>query len=123
MMGADSGIAPEMQIKVNGVNLSPTAVADVVSVTVLEDLGAPGMFTLELLNWDSTQLRVSWSDSTLFKLGASVQVALGYVNAVERWMAGEITGLEPEFESSQIPKLTVRGYDRRHRMMRDRKTR
>jgi len=36
---------------------------------------------------------------------------------------GEITGLEPEFTVSTLPRLTVRGYDRGHRLVRGRKTR
>jgi phage protein D len=36
---------------------------------------------------------------------------------------GEITGLEPRFSSDAAPTLTVRGYDRRHRLMSRRKTR
>jgi len=37
--------------------------------------------------------------------------------------AGEVTGLEPEFRADETPTVTVRGYDRGHRLLRGRKTR
>jgi phage protein D len=48
---------------------------------------------------------------------------MGYRDHLERLFQGEITGLEPEFPNEQPPMLTVRGYDRRHRLMGKRKTR
>ena len=38
-------------------------------------------------------------------------------------MKGEITALEPEFCATEVPKLIIRGYDRRHRLLRGCKTR
>jgi phage protein D len=38
-------------------------------------------------------------------------------------MIGEITGLEPEYVVDRLPSVIVRGYDRRHRLQRGRKTR
>jgi hypothetical protein len=47
---------------------------------------------------------------------------MGYRDRTDEMIAGEITGLEPEFLAEDVPMLTVRGYDRRHRLMRCRKT-
>src|SRR5262249_53776690 len=46
-----------------------------------------------------------------------------YRDNMKTLFKGEITGLEPEFPKDQSPTLTVRGYDRRHRLMARRKTR
>jgi phage protein D len=81
------------------------------------------MFVLELYNWDDEKLRVSWSDSAMFAVGSEVEIWLGYVDDLHRVMTAEITGLEPVFSAEQPPTLTVRGYDHRHRLTRDRKSR
>ncbi|MGH8571150.1 MAG: phage late control D family protein [Gammaproteobacteria bacterium] len=118
-----TGVVADTDIRVNGARLPLDARTDIESVTVLDDLSALSMFTLVLYNWDQEQLRVSWSDSSLFAIGAEVQIALGFVNDLHRVMTGEITSLEPAFTSDQPPMLTVRGYDYRHRLARGRKTR
>jgi phage protein D len=41
---------------------------------------------------------------------------------MKKLFTGEINGLEPEFHTSEAPLMTVRGYDRCHRLMRRRKT-
>ena len=117
------GMVADTDIRVNGVSLPLDALADIESVTVLEELSALSMFTLVLYYWDQEKLKVSWSDSPLFAIGAEVQIALGFVNDLHRVMTGEITSLEPAFTSDQPPMLTVRGYDYRHRLARGRKTR
>lgn len=81
------------------------------------------MFILRLINWDMAQLQVTWADDDLMAEGNEVEIQMGYVDHLESLMVGEITGLEPEFSGSEIPILTVRGYDRRHRLLRGQKTR
>jgi phage protein D len=56
-------------------------------------------------------------------VGNEVEIQMGYVDNLQKLMVGEITGLEPEFSANEVPMLTVRGYDRRHRLLRGRKTR
>ena len=116
-------LAPEFRVRINGADPPLRAVTDLITATVHEDVGAPGMFTLQLINWDMTNLEVTWADDDLFAEGNQVEIQMGYVDNLETLMIGEITGLEPEFSADEVPKLTVRGYDRRHRLLRDRKTR
>ena len=47
---------------------------------------------------------------------------MGYRDQMTELFTGEISGLEPEFHTAEAPLLTVRGYDRRHRLMKQRKT-
>lgn len=117
-----STIVPDIDIRANGASLSPEAQADIQSVTVLDDVNALSMFTLVLYNWDQEQLKFSWSDSPLFAIGTELQISLGYVGELHRVMTGEVTSLEPTFTSAEPPMLTVRGYDYRHRLARDRRT-
>src|SRR5262249_45692154 len=121
--GGKEQLVPAVRVRINGVPLPPQIVADLISVSVQEDVDVPGMFTLQLINWDMAKQQISWADDTTwFDLGAAVEVQMGYLNRQETLLAGEITGLEPEFEADEVPTLTVRGYDQRHRLMRGQQT-
>lgn len=115
-------LAPEFAISVNGTPMSATAVADLVALSVLDDVDAPGMFTLTLAAWDTAQMKAKWIDDALFQEGNAVEIGFGYRDHVVKLFSGEITGLEPDFPEGRPPTLTVRGHDRRHRLMRARKT-
>jgi uncharacterized protein len=117
------GELPDVSVRVNKAALPAPAQADLRAVTVEEDLTALSMFTLELLNWDDARLEFSWSDSPLFAVGNEVEIWLGYAGDLHKVMLGEITSLEPVFGPGRAPVLLVRGYDRRHRLARGRKTR
>jgi phage protein D len=114
---------PDFDVRVNGSPLPPAARNDVCSLTVVEDVEALSMFALELDNWDHEKLQVSWSDSSLFAVGGTVEISLGYVDGLHAVMQAEITSLEPAFTADAPPRLTVRGYDHRHRLARARRTR
>ena len=116
-------LTPEVRLRVDEEDFPLDAQADLVSVSVLEDVNATGMFTFTLLCWDGQEMRVTWIDDDRFKEGNSVEIHMGYLDNIEALFSGEITGLEPEFPREQPPTLTVRGYDRRHRLMGRRKTR
>lgn len=112
-----------VNISLNGTPLSPAAMADLQRVQVQEDLAAPNMFSLTLYNWDDETLAHTWSDKTLFAPGRAITISLGYTDNLQPVMSGEITSLEPAFEAGTTPTLIVRGYDRRHRLLRQRHTR
>jgi uncharacterized protein len=116
-------LTPELRLRINGSELPQEAKADLISVTVMEDVDATGMFSFRLACYKSTNMEVEWLDSDLFKEGNDVQIEMGYRDKLERLFDGEITALEPDFPFGGPPMLTVRGYDRRHRLMGKRKTR
>jgi len=101
----------------------PVAIAlQVGRVSVDEDAGLPSMFVIELAGGDSSGETV-WIDDGTFTVGAAVEIKLGYGDALQSLIAGEITGVEPSFTRQRRPMLAVRGHDRRHRLLRGRKTR
>jgi Bacteriophage probable baseplate hub protein len=118
-----SQLAPEVRVRINGADLPPRAAADVVAVAVCQDVAAASMFELRLINRDMAKLKFTWSDDPLFAEGSEVEILMGYAGKLASVMNGEITGLEPEFDAGEVPMLTVRGHDRRHRLLRGRKTR
>jgi phage protein D len=116
-------LAPEYSLKINGAALPLAAAADLIGINVLDDVNATGMFTFSLTCMSTAQMQVKWIDDDLFREGNPVEIEMGYRNNRRILFSGEITGLEPTFPENGPPTLTVRGYDRRHRMMRERKTR
>ncbi|HWN41051.1 MAG TPA: contractile injection system protein, VgrG/Pvc8 family [Thermoanaerobaculia bacterium] len=121
--GATEGLAPEVRLRVGGADVPLEAEADVIEASVLQDVSAPGMFAVRLMNWDVDKLQFTWSDDPLFAEGGEVEVLMGYAGDLAPVFVGEVTGLEPEFNADETPTVTIRGYDRRHRLMRGRKTR
>jgi len=120
---SSENLAPEFRLRVNEKDAPIEVQSDVIEVTVLQDVAAPGMFALRLINWDMDKLAVTWSDADLFAPGSAVEILMGYAGQLATVMTGEVTGLEPDFRAAEVPTVTVRGYDRRHRLMRGRKTR
>jgi uncharacterized protein len=116
-------LAPEFALKINGAALPLTAVADLIGVSVLDDVDAMGMFTFSLSCVNTKEMKVKWIDDELFREGNPVEIEMGYRDNRRVLFSGEITGLEPTFPETGPPTLSVRGYDRRHRLMRERKTR
>ncbi len=115
---------PAVDLRINGAAVSLEALTHLARLTVDLDNWLPGMFTLEMTAADDETNGTRWiDDQSLFALGNSVEIKLGYQGSLETVMTGEITGLEPEFAYDRLPSLIVRGYDRSHRLMRGRKTR
>jgi len=117
-------LIPDVRVRIkNERDLPFDPKADLISVNVFEDVNVTGMFTFTLVCWDSAEMRVRWIDDDFFTEGNDVEIDMGYRDSMETLFKGEITGLEPQFPNAQPPVLTVRGYDRRHRLMGRRKTR
>jgi len=117
-------LVSDFEVSINSTPLPPDARAHVSGVEVDLSVEYPSMFTLNLISSIELDEEVPWiDDQGLFSIGNVVEIKLGYVDNVETLLIGEITALEPEFAMDRRPRLTVRGYDRRHRLLRGRKTR
>ena len=116
-------LVPSFELELNGTVLGKDIAGWIVNVTVEDELDVPGMFAFELASREDERGTVSWTDDTRFQLGMTVQVRFGYGSKSETVLTGEVTALEPRFSSSGPPTLTVRGYDKRHRLNTVRRTR
>jgi uncharacterized protein len=125
MSPAGAGVAvPEFELLIDGTSLAVEAVAHVVEVSVEEDTELPSMFSFEVVASDDMNDELMWiDDAHLFAVGGVVEVKMGYAGQLASMFKGEITALEPAFTANRLPSLTVRGYDRRHRLTRGRRTR
>jgi phage protein D len=102
-------------IRVDGADLEPQLMDDLIQVAVDSNLHLPDMFVLRV---HDEALR--WVDQGPFKLGASVEIGTRPQDGgrEEQIISGEITALEPDFGQGTQATLTVRGYDRAHRLHR-----
>ena len=65
-----------------------------------------------------------WIDSTLFKEGVSLQVDVTWEGGETATLfRGEIVGLEMDLDAHHMPTISVRAYDRSHRLHRGRTSR
>jgi uncharacterized protein len=122
-MPIEGPIGPEFDLTINGSPVSAAVLELVGDVVVDDSVDLPSMFVFSMMSADSQQQNLPWVDQDLFSIGNLVEIKMGSGDALTRLIAGEITALEPEFVSSGLPSLKVRGYDRRHRLQRGRKTR
>lgn len=116
----------QITISIDGTALPHETLDLLLDAEVDTSVGLPSMFTLRF--HDST---MELTDSAQFDPGKSVEIKLkpnapdgSTTNASFRSvMKGEITSIETNFSASTVPILTVRGYDRSHRLNRGAKTR
>ena len=116
-------LVPSFELELNGTVVGKEIAGWIVNVTVEDELNLPGMFAFELASREDERGTMPWTDDTRFQLGMAVRVGFGYGSRSETVLSGEITALEPRFSSSGPPTLTVRGYDKRHRLNTVRRTR
>ncbi|MFN7657625.1 MAG: hypothetical protein ACK5P3_05670, partial [Dolichospermum sp.] len=64
---------PNRKILINGSSLSPKVDADLISVSISEDLEVPSMFELKIVSWDLVKQEVTWADNNLFEIGNAVE--------------------------------------------------
>jgi len=117
-------LVPRFDVAVNGKSLPAETIAYITDLTVDQSVELPDMFTFALASSDAQDTKLPWADNQdVFMIGNRVEIKMGYPGILASVMIGEITSLEPEFVVDRLPSLRVRGYDRRHRLQRGRKTR
>ena len=116
-------VVPVFDITINGKSLGRDARDFITDVLVDDSIAWPSMFAFQLTDDFLRSDEHAWIDSSQLVVGGAVEIKLGYGFELERLIVGEITGLEPEFVLDRPPRLIVRGYDRRHRLQKGRKTR
>jgi len=116
-------LVPLFDVIINGSPLKAAELAYVTAIAVDEDIDVPCMVTIELSGADTLGKRLPWVADARFDIGHAVEIKLGYGGKLEKMFSGEITGLEPHYTANGAPSLTVRGFDRLHRLMRGRKSR
>jgi uncharacterized protein involved in type VI secretion and phage assembly len=104
-------------IKVDGANLPVETMNMLLDLEINTTLGVPSMFVLRFS--DDTDL--SLSNGSDFDLGKEVEIEMPDTDEETSVaiMKGEITAIEPDFTEEMITILTIRGYDKSHRLNRE----
>lgn len=121
----------DFKITVGGSALSEAELTDVLEVTVNTDLHLPGMFTIVLHDAPvDTTGKPGYVDLAKFDIGKEVEIAMAPIELLPDQdestvvlIKGEITALEPSFETGTDIRFVIRGYDKAHRLHRGQKTR
>jgi uncharacterized protein len=112
-----------VDIFINGKVLTEDQRSHLVDLSVDLDVSIPSMFSLTFSGRANISEGLGWLDDRTFEIGNEVKIKLGYGDRLEPVIVGEITSLEPEFSIMSPTSLTIRGFDRRHRLQRGHKTR
>lgn len=107
----------EIEITLNGSKVTDALLADVLEATVENSLHLPDMATLVLHD-----PKFHWIDDEQLAPGKSLQILFSTGKLSQRVFDGEIVEIEPTFDSD-IQRLTIRAFDRMHRLARGQRTR
>ena len=116
----------EIDMLIDGAAAPVEILSALKEVVVDDSIDSPSMFLISVAAGDDPKTPWSfqrWVDRDLFWLGNKVEIRIRDVASLTSLITGEITALEPEFVSDQLPVMKLRGYDLRHRLQRGRRTR
>ncbi|MCU0497608.1 MAG: contractile injection system protein, VgrG/Pvc8 family [Anaerolineae bacterium] len=114
-------LVPDFAIKINGAPFTAGR-PDLISLAVNEKLDTASIATFTFVTWDTRNNELTWIDDSRFKIGNTATIELGYVDALEPLIDGEITGLEASFAAGGTPTFTVIVTDMSHRLLRHRRS-
>jgi len=120
MIAQDSGLLSHFQIQINGQTLPPHAMHDLLECTVENSVALPDFCVIRFQDSE-----FEWIDSPLFTEGAAVIIS-GRHETDSGFLPlfyGEIVAVEMDLAAHGLPTLTVRCYDRSHRLQRGRQSR
>src|SRR5215213_7990186 len=104
----------QFYIKIDGTDVQESFMRDLELITVENSLHLPDVATLVLHD-----PRLDWVDHADLAPGKTVQISTKVNRGEQLLFDGEIVEIEPVYEPS-TQRLTVRAFDRMHRLMRGR---
>jgi hypothetical protein len=114
---SDNRHVADLYLKLGGADAPRELVGDVLEITVESSLHLPDVATVVL---NDRQLK--WVDDSRLAPGGLIEVSARHGRTTESIFEGEIVEIEPQFEAEGL-KVTVRAFDRLHRLGRGRHTR
>ncbi len=103
--------APRFVVNVEGRDLDPEQVGDVLSCKVTTDINNLTSFDLSINNWDANTFAFKYVDKDTFDVGKRVSISMGYADRLVEMMTGLITSMTPRFPDSGPPSMSVSGQD------------
>jgi phage protein D/phage baseplate assembly protein gpV len=112
-------LASQLKIEINGTEVEPQVMGNVLAVEVDQHVHLPDMLTVRLQDPEFKLI-----DQGPFDLTKEIEISAAKQDGT--WITlikGEVTALEPEFQEGMIARLVARGYDKSHRLYRETKSR
>jgi phage protein D len=119
------------QVKIDGQDVSPELMKDILQISVEESLHLPAMFMLVIHNAyvPASQNAEPWRHEQEFQVGR--KITIGFTSSITQdrefstkqegqLIEGEITAIEVNFTNKSEAHIVVRGYDVSHRLHRGR---
>lgn len=103
--------APNFKLEIEGRQLKPESIGDVLEVKVTMDLENLTSVDLSVNNWDSTNFTFKYSDSNIFDVGNRIHVQMGYADQLLSMAHGVIATLTPRFAESGAPTIGITALD------------
>jgi phage protein D len=120
----------ELKLTIDGSPASADLLRDILQVSAEESLHQPSMFTLIINNpYFPGNADKPWTHMSEFAIGKAIKIGFtssttedpAFTDAMTEYvMDGEITAIETDFNADAQAPITIRGYDKSHRLHRGR---
>jgi phage protein D len=110
----------QMYFKINGTSASASMMRSVREIVVDTGMYLPDMFSIQL-----NDLGLHWIDSADLEIGKTIEISgkTKGEGSAKILTKGEVVAIEPEFDQESGTTITIRGYDKSHRLHRGKKNR
>lgn len=116
-------LAPAFEISVAGRRLAPELAIELADLVVVHEPDSVDRFALTFANPFPDLPFTHGAAARTFTEGSKVAIKLGYVDALETVMEGEVTAIGASFPADAAPTLRVEGLSPAHRLRGSVKTR
>jgi phage protein D/phage baseplate assembly protein gpV len=117
-MPESSALASQVQIKIDGSEVQPEVMANILALTVDQHVYLPDMFTIRVQDPEFEII-----DNGPFDLTKEIEISAETQEGESfDLIKGEITAIEPAYQEGMLARLVVRGYDKSHRLYRETKS-
>jgi phage protein D/phage baseplate assembly protein gpV len=111
-------LVSQIYLRIDGSDIAEDVMQSLISVEVDDNLNLPDTFIIHVRD-----PQLEYVDSDTFALGKSVEISARNDTRAVKLIEGEITAVEPRISRDALPTLVARGYDKCHRLHREKKTR
>ncbi|WP_372365482.1 phage late control D family protein [Candidatus Uabimicrobium sp. HlEnr_7] len=109
---------PNAEVKINNTLLP---FSEIESAQIDEEINTPAMCVIKISNIDTEKGNWKYMESKILNLGDEITISMG-IDAIQPVFSGEIVAIDFEF-SENLSTISIRGYDRLHRLQLEDKTR
>lgn len=110
-------ITSQVQVEASGSELSAADLARITRVEIESSMHLPDTATIEFIDSDYALI-----EESAWEIGKPLKVLMGDSEALVPIFEGEITHLEVSYDPDGLGSVTIRGYDKSHRLHRGRKS-